>query len=131
MVAYDTSSNSKYAAISASFFYGESEPILNLVFTLRTVKSFISPAVVSPDTIDIEIPKENNTVLSRGLMLIAKIVQSLAKRIYESGHTHTDKKRDTWICVATHPNIEEHMSCIINFLGSQIIVVRVLGPNGV
>jgi hypothetical protein len=42
------------------------------------VQSFISPAVVSPDTIDIEIPKENNMVLSRGLMLIAKIVQSLA-----------------------------------------------------
>jgi hypothetical protein len=42
------------------------------------VQSFICPAVVSPHTIDIEIPKENNMVLRRGLMVIAKIIQNLA-----------------------------------------------------
>ena len=42
------------------------------------VRSFISPAVVSPEIIDIEIPKENSAVLRRGLMVIAKIIQNLA-----------------------------------------------------
>lgn len=46
------------------------------------VQSFISPAVVSPHMIDIEIPKENNIVLLRGLMVITKIIQNLANNIF-------------------------------------------------
>ena len=52
------------------------------------VQSFISPAVVSPDTIDIEIPKENNMVLRRGLMVIAKIIQNLANNIFFGKEAH-------------------------------------------
>ena len=52
------------------------------------VQSFISPAVVSPDTIDIEIPKENFMVLRRGLMVIAKIIQNLANNIFFGKEAH-------------------------------------------
>ena len=52
------------------------------------VQSFISPAVVSPHTIDIEIPRENNMVLRRGLMVIAKIIQNLANNIFFGKEAH-------------------------------------------
>src|SRR5882757_317567 len=71
-----------------SFFCGELGPILNLFFTSYMVQSFISPAVVSPDTIDIEIPKENFMVLRRGLMVIAKIIQNLANNIFFGKEAH-------------------------------------------
>ncbi|EMD40361.1 hypothetical protein CERSUDRAFT_148314 [Gelatoporia subvermispora B] len=47
---------------------------------------FISPAVVSPETIDIEVPKD--PTLRRGLMLIAKIVQNLANNIFFGKEPH-------------------------------------------
>ena len=52
------------------------------------MQSFISPAVVAPDTIDIEVPKENNVVLRRGLMVIAKIIQNLANNIFFGKEAH-------------------------------------------
>ncbi|KAF8806096.1 hypothetical protein BYT27DRAFT_7141632 [Phlegmacium glaucopus] len=63
--------DSKYAAMGAFIF-------------LR----FISPAVVSPNTIDIELPKENYQVLRRGLMVIAKIIQNLANNIFFGKEAH-------------------------------------------
>jgi neurofibromin 1 len=38
--------------------------------------------VVSPDTVDIEIPQENSVALRRGLIVIAKIIQNLANNIF-------------------------------------------------
>ena len=52
------------------------------------VQSFISPAVVSPETIDVEIPKENHVVLRRGLMVIAKIIQNLANNVFFGKEAH-------------------------------------------
>ena len=52
------------------------------------VQSFISPAVVSPETIDVEIPKENHVVLRRGLMIIAKIIQNLANNVFFGKEAH-------------------------------------------
>lgn len=52
------------------------------------VQSFISPAVVSPETIGIDIPKENYVVLRRGLMVIAKIIQNLANNIFFGKEAH-------------------------------------------
>ncbi|CAA7259350.1 unnamed protein product [Cyclocybe aegerita] len=50
---------------------------------------FISPAVVTPETIDIEVPKdENSYVLRRGLMVIAKIIQNLANNIFFGKEAH-------------------------------------------
>ncbi|KAF9527976.1 hypothetical protein CPB83DRAFT_363170 [Crepidotus variabilis] len=64
--------DSKYAAMGAFIF-------------LR----FISPAVVAPETIDIEVPKnENHSVLRRGLMVIAKIIQNLANNIFFGKEAH-------------------------------------------
>ncbi|KAF8811488.1 Rho GTPase activation protein, partial [Phlegmacium glaucopus] len=63
--------DSKYAAMGAFIF-------------LR----FISPAVVSPNTINIEMPKENYQVLRRGLMVIAKIIHNLANNIFFGKEAH-------------------------------------------
>ncbi|KDR84288.1 hypothetical protein GALMADRAFT_87191 [Galerina marginata CBS 339.88] len=50
---------------------------------------FISPAVVTPETIDIEVPKgDNSLVLRRGLMVIAKIIQNLANNIFFGKEAH-------------------------------------------
>jgi hypothetical protein len=43
---------------------------------------FISPAVVAPESVDVEIPKNDGGVIRRGLMVIAKIIQNLANNIY-------------------------------------------------
>ncbi|TFY83118.1 hypothetical protein EWM64_g893 [Hericium alpestre] len=43
---------------------------------------FISPAVVAPETVDIEIPKEDAMTIRRGLMVIGKIIQNLANNIF-------------------------------------------------
>lgn len=64
------------------------------------VQSFICPAVVSPVTIDIEIPKKNCQVLRRGLMVIVKIIQSLANNMFFGK--------------------EPHMTILNNFLESNI-----------
>ncbi|RDB19915.1 Neurofibromin [Hypsizygus marmoreus] len=49
---------------------------------------FISPAVVAPETIDIELPKDSNIVLRRGLMVVAKIIQNLANNIFFGKEAH-------------------------------------------
>ncbi|KAH9948737.1 hypothetical protein B0H21DRAFT_787622 [Amylocystis lapponica] len=48
---------------------------------------FISPAVVNPDTIDVEIPKDD-AVIRRGLMIVAKIIQNLANNIFFGKEAH-------------------------------------------
>ncbi|TFK62722.1 hypothetical protein BDN72DRAFT_964371 [Pluteus cervinus] len=62
---------SKHAAIGAFIF-------------LR----FISPAVVAPEIVDVELPKGDLTVLRRGLMVIAKIIQNLANNIFFGKEAH-------------------------------------------
>lgn len=52
------------------------------------LQSFISPVVVSPETIGIDIPKENSKVLRRGLMVIAKIIQNLANNTFFAKEAH-------------------------------------------
>ena len=47
------------------------------------VSRFISPAVVAPQTVDIEVPKgDQASTIQRGLMIIAKIIQNLANNIF-------------------------------------------------
>ena len=52
------------------------------------IQRFISPAVVSPETIDIEIPKENDLVFRRALRVIAKIIQNLANNVFFGKEAH-------------------------------------------
>ena len=44
--------------------------------------------MVTPETIDIEIPEENYTVLRRGLKVIAKIIQNLANNAFFDKEIH-------------------------------------------
>ncbi|EIW76207.1 hypothetical protein CONPUDRAFT_64047 [Coniophora puteana RWD-64-598 SS2] len=43
---------------------------------------FISPAIVSPETVDVEVPNDDGGVIRRGLMVIAKVIQNLANNIF-------------------------------------------------
>lgn len=38
--------------------------------------------MVAPDIVDVEIPRDDNGVIRRGLMVIAKIIQNLANNIF-------------------------------------------------
>jgi hypothetical protein len=49
---------------------------------------FISPAVVSPDNVDVELPKENQMAIRKGLMIVAKIIQNLANNIFFGKEAH-------------------------------------------
>jgi hypothetical protein len=50
--------------------------------------SFISPAIVSPEVVDVEIPKDDGGRMRRGLMVIAKVVQNLANNIFFGKEAH-------------------------------------------
>jgi len=54
---------------------------------ILTPGSFISPAVVSPSIVDVEVPK-GDKMISRGLMVIAKIIQNLANNIFFGKEFH-------------------------------------------
>ena len=49
---------------------------------------FISPAIVSPESIEIELPKENESTMKRGLMIIAKVIQNLANNMFFGKQVH-------------------------------------------
>jgi hypothetical protein len=49
--------------------------------------SFISPAIVAPETVDVEVPKDDG-VIRRGLMIIAKVMQNLANNIFFAKEAH-------------------------------------------
>ena len=49
---------------------------------------FISPTVVSPESIDIELPKENEFTMKRGLMVVAKVIQNLANNMFFGKQAH-------------------------------------------
>lgn len=49
---------------------------------------FISPVIVSPSEIDIELPQDNPVVLRQGLMMIAKIIQTLANNVLFGREVH-------------------------------------------
>lgn len=47
-----------------------------------TLFRFITPAVVAPENVDIELPTENRPTMRRGLMVVGKILQNLANNIF-------------------------------------------------
>jgi neurofibromin 1 len=49
---------------------------------INDVLSFITPAVVAPETVDIELPTEHRATMRRGLMVVGKILQNLANNIF-------------------------------------------------
>ncbi len=54
-------------------------------------RRFISPAVVAPETVDINLPNES---LRRGLMIIAKIIQNLANNVQFGKEPHMMRLND-------------------------------------
>ncbi|KAL1727572.1 hypothetical protein EV714DRAFT_253754 [Schizophyllum commune] len=48
---------------------------------------FISPAIVSPEVVDVEIPKTHANI-RRGLMVVAKVIQNLANNIFFGKEQH-------------------------------------------
>ncbi|KAH7931340.1 hypothetical protein BV22DRAFT_1124264 [Leucogyrophana mollusca] len=68
---YQVWPESKFAALGAFIF-------------LR----FISPAIVAPEIVDVEVPKDENGVIRRGLMVIAKVMQNLANNIFFAKEAH-------------------------------------------
>ncbi|KAG8218508.1 hypothetical protein J3R82DRAFT_4145 [Butyriboletus roseoflavus] len=67
---YQVWPESKFAALGAFIF-------------LR----FISPAIVAPEIVDVEVPKDDG-VIRRGLMIIAKVMQNLANNIFFAKEAH-------------------------------------------
>lgn len=55
---------------------------------------FLSPAVVAPETVDVEVPKESEPVIRRGLLVIAKIIQNLANNIFFGKEAHMEVLND-------------------------------------
>ncbi|KAF9266130.1 hypothetical protein L218DRAFT_1016740 [Marasmius fiardii PR-910] len=65
---------------------------------------FISPAVVAPETIDLDSP---NDPLRRGLMLIAKIIQNLANNIFFGKEAHM---------IGLNDFLREHITHVTRYL---------------
>ena len=69
-----------------SYFFGKYNPGKHV--KLRSISSsFISPAIVAPETVDVEVPKDDG-VIRRGLMIIAKVMQNLANNIFFAKEAH-------------------------------------------
>ena len=69
-----------------SYFCGMIFPPMRICNVVLNAIRFISPAVVSPEIVDVEVPNNENT--RRGLKLIAKIIQNLANNIFFGKEPH-------------------------------------------
>ncbi len=77
---------------------------------------FISPVVVSPSEIDVEIPQSNPGVLRQGLKMIAKIIQTLANNILFGREAHMS---------ILNSFLEDKVRVVVGFL-SELSVRRVV-----
>ncbi|KAI0040644.1 hypothetical protein FA95DRAFT_1647858 [Auriscalpium vulgare] len=68
---------------------------------------FISPAIVAPDIVDVEIAKEDVMAMRKGLMMIAKIIQNLANNIFFGKEAHMS---------ILNPFLEEKIVNVTRFL---------------
>ncbi|KAJ7302887.1 hypothetical protein DFH08DRAFT_70201 [Mycena albidolilacea] len=73
---------------------------------------FISPAIVAPETIDVELPKEltkeEHLAIRRGLIVIAKIIQNLANNLFFRKERHM---------VPLNTFLQANVASVIRFLG--------------
>ena len=49
---------------------------------------FISPAIVTPESIDIELPKEHEPNMKKGLLVVARVIQNLANNMFFGKQAH-------------------------------------------
>ncbi|KAG6896188.1 hypothetical protein C0992_009811 [Termitomyces sp. T32_za158] len=69
---------------------------------------FISPVLVSPELIDIELPKDFTPGMRRGLMVITKIIQNLANNIFFGKEAHM---------VVLNQFLKTNIATVTRFLG--------------
>ena len=75
---------------------------------LICITRFISPAVVQPEIVDIEVPKNENTgSVRRGLMVVARIIQNLANNLFFGKQPHM---------VALNKFLESNITNVTRFL---------------
>lgn len=98
----------KFAATGAFIF------LRFVLFILRycgsrliRLRRFISPAVVAPEIVDVELPKESSSALRRGLMVVAKIIQNLANNIFFGKEAHM---------VVLNPFLKDNITNVTRFL---------------
>lgn len=102
--------------LAPSYSYGWCIHFEESNFQLTPFTSFISPAVVAPEIVDVELPKDDAHVLRRGLMVIAKIIQNLANNIFFGKEAHM---------VALNSFLEDNIVNVTRFL-SEVNVSRFL-----
>ena len=85
-------------------------------FLLSLIYRFISPAIVAPEIVDVEVPKDD-AVIRRGLMVIAKIIQNLANNIFFGKEAHM---------VSLNKFLEDNIVNVTRFL-SEINVSPIKG----
>ena len=81
---------------------------------------FISPVVVSPSEIDVEIPQSNPVVLRQGLKIIAKIIQTLANNVLFGREAHMS---------ILNPFLQTKIMEVFKFLSELSVRVELLWPH--
>jgi hypothetical protein len=76
-------------------------------FFLMSSISFISPAIVSPEIVDVDITKDDSGRMRRGLMVIAKVIQNLANNIFFGKEAHM---------VCLNEFLQRNVVCITRYL---------------
>lgn len=79
--------------------------------------SFFCPAIVSPESIDIELPRQDvqaQNILRRGLVVIAKILQSLSNNLLFGKEVHM---------VFLNPLLESSIGSMSRFLEEPFVSI--------
>lgn len=79
--------DAKFAALGA-FIFLRYDRVKTLRYKSNRDTRFISPALVSPETIDIELPQDSVLTTRRGLLHITKIIQNLANNVRFGKEAH-------------------------------------------
>lgn len=96
----------KFAATGA-FIFLRFALFISRYYSLIRLRRFISPAVVAPEIVDVELPKESSSALRRGLMVVAKIIQNLANNIFFGKEAHM---------VVLNPFLKDNITNVTRFL---------------
>lgn len=97
----------KFAATGAFIFLRFVLFVFLRYSSLIRFRRFISPAVVAPEIVDVELPKESSSALRRGLMVVAKIIQNLANNIFFGKEAHM---------VVLNPFLKDNITNVTRFL---------------
>lgn len=112
--------NARFAALGA-FVFLRSVTVINPLEIIGDLRlRFISPVIVSPSEIDVEIPQDNPVVLRQGLMMIAKIIQTLANNVLFGREVHMS---------ILNSFLESKIMEVLKFLSELSVCVRPRSAN--